>query len=196
MISGMLAGVVRRMSRHAMVWTLLVASLGLNVAQGQKLRALGRGGEASLPIGSRVPPIDLASAEGESRRIAYTPDALPTIVYFFSPRCGWCKRNWDSLATLERATRGRYRLLAVTTADPDANRDLARALPVSAGWRMSERSRHAYRFSGTPHTLVVSADGRVAGSWAGAYTGTTKEQVERFFQTRLPDIQRSHGDDR
>jgi hypothetical protein len=184
------AAAASRVSQSAAIWILLVVSISLNVVQSHRLRAAGRGVEVDLRTGTAVPLVDGTSVTGESRQIRYGAGTLPTIVYFFNPRCGWCERNWDSLATLERATRGRYRLIAVTTAKPDDYRAWAAKLPVETMWRISEASRQAYRFSGTPHTLVVSPEGRVVTSWVGAYTGAAKTRVERFFRVSLPELRR------
>jgi hypothetical protein len=123
-------------------------------------------------------------------RLDFASVRVPTILYFFSSRCGWCERNWNSVAALEVATRGGYRFAAVTTEDGE-RRDRARGLPVPTYWSLSERDRAAYKLSSTPHTLVVSPDGRVLASWAGAYTGATREKVERYFEMQLPELPRA-----
>jgi hypothetical protein len=88
-------------------------------------------------------------------------------------------------------TQGRYRFIAIA-ATADAGIELSRlrteglALEVLTG--LDDQTIAAYGFRGTPHTVVVSPDGRVLSSWAGAYSGAALVPVEQFFAVKLPGI--------
>jgi hypothetical protein len=187
MSSGDFGTIWRAIGSHA-VWTLLIVSLGLNLLQNQRLQGTAHARE-QLPLpGTRLPAIDVVSAGAQEMRLEYNAQSLPTILYYFSPSCGWCERNWNSVSALERATRGRYRFVAVTTAGETARRDRASRLPVPTYWGLSESQRLAHEFAGTPHTVAVSPDGRVLQSWSGAYVRNVRVDVERYFQVQLPEV--------
>jgi hypothetical protein len=178
----------RRIVGAIFFWMLLAASVALNLMQSQRLHSASEGRERLPRIGVVVQPIDARTADAQLAHIAYASERVPTILYYFSPRCGWCERNWDSVAALQRATGGRYRFVAVTTAGEAERRERAAGLPVPTYWRLSDDDRRAYQLSGTPHTLVISTEGRVINSWPGAYIGGTKTKLERYFQVSLPGV--------
>ena len=47
----------------------------------------------------------------------------------------------------------------------------------------------AYRLGGTPNTLVVSGDGRLLHQWRGAYSGSSKKEIEDYFGITLPGVE-------
>jgi hypothetical protein len=53
---------------------------------------------------------------------------------------------------------------------------------------LSEETRSAYRLGSTPETIVVDTDGKVIHAWVGAFTGSTKREIERFFSIHLPSL--------
>jgi hypothetical protein len=167
--------------------TLLCVSATMNLLQSERLRA-ARGREERPAIGTRVPSIDLIASDATSTHIDYPRGGLPTIFYYFSASCSWCERNWESVRTLADGTRGRYRVVALTTNGEDVRRTRASGLPLPTFWGLSEQQRAAYQFRGTPHTLLVSADGRVVRSWSGAYARDVKTDLERYFQVSLPEL--------
>ncbi len=50
-----------------------------------------------------VDPIEVQSPAGQRRSVRFDA-GLPTVVYFFSPTCGWCERNWDNVLALSAAS--------------------------------------------------------------------------------------------
>jgi hypothetical protein len=168
------------------VFVLIVASMTLNLVQAHQLRTRIRTPSANPHIGLRVPAIDVKTADAKPIRFDYSTPQQPTILYYFNPSCSWCERNWQAVEALERGTRGRYRFVAVTTADRDRVND--HAFPVATFWAWHEAGRRAYQLGGTPHTLVIGSDGRVVRSWVGAYIRNTRSDLERYFQVRLPEV--------
>jgi hypothetical protein len=167
--------------------TLLGLSAAMNLLQSERLKA-ACGREERPAIGTRVPAIDVIASDATPTRIDYSRGTLPTIFYYFHPSCSWCERNWESVRTLADATRGRYRVVALTSAGDDVRRERASGLPFQTFWGLPEAQREAYQFRGTPHTVVVSADGRVLRSWSGAYMRDVKTELERYFQVSLPEV--------
>jgi peroxiredoxin len=173
--------------RHA--WTALFAcSLMLNLVHAQRLRASHAAEIASVREGTMLPPLDLVSSNGRRAQLRYGEHELPTILYFFSPACGWCERNWNNVVALERFTRGRYRFVPLsTTSDVDRLR-AAHGITFEVYSGLSEELRRAHGFAGTPHTILVSPNGRVMKAWAGAYNERLSREIEGVFQVRLPGL--------
>jgi hypothetical protein len=170
------------------VWILLLVSVGVNLLQNQRLNGAALAREGFPRPGTRVPRIDVVSSNGQPASFGYGADGRETIMYYFSTQCGWCERNWASVSALERATRGRYRFLAVTTAGDGVRQTHAGRLPVVTYWGLPQSQRAAYQFGGTPHTVVVSPSGHVLRAWSGAYFRQVKTDLERYFQVRLPEL--------
>jgi len=179
---------IRRAVGSYGVLIVIAASITLNLLQSHRLKALSRTPDAAPRAGTLVPGLDVTDADATPVRIEYGPGQRPTILYFFSPSCSWCERNWPAVHALERATRGRYRFVAVTTAGGDERQTRASGLPVPTYWGWSETGRQSYQLRGTPHTVVIAPTGRVLRSWIGAYTGAARAELERYFQVDLPEL--------
>jgi hypothetical protein len=181
----------RRLVTHAgrQSWTLMLAcSLVLNVVQSQRARASHLAQPGTVRAGTMLPPLDVVASSGRRAELRYTPEDLPTILYFFSPTCGWCERNWNNIAALERLTRGRYRFVPLsTTADVQRIRT-QHGITFEIYSGLSDASRRAHGFAGTPHTIVVSNTGRVLKAWAGAYNDQVRREIEAYFQVGLPGL--------
>jgi hypothetical protein len=178
---------VSRIRAHGISCVLLL-SLILNVAQAARLRSLISEANPGPPRGAVVPPLQIMSRD-ERVIDLYQPGGQPTILYFFSAACGWCERNWANAAALERGTRDRYRFLAVSASGEDVAPIVRRhRLPFELYPALSRSYRGALGLAGTPHTLVVSPDGRVLESWVGAFNGRVLADVARYFRVDLPGI--------
>ena len=167
---------------------LLIASASLNAIQMREISRLRV--RTSTENGVEAVPITAKDPSGASAQIEFR-GPLPTIVYVFSPQCGWCERNWPSVRALAERVRGPYRVVALSL----TSRGLAThieglnlSFPVYSD--PSPASQTVYRMGTTPQTLVVSASGRVERVWVGAYAGSVKAEVERFFNVTLPPLGR------
>jgi hypothetical protein len=77
---------------------LLLASVAVNVTQSHRISTLKsrmEGLEAAheLQIGSKVPDIIGLNPDGQSQTLRFGQATLPTVLYVFTPQCGWCKKN-------------------------------------------------------------------------------------------------------
>jgi hypothetical protein len=159
--------------RHAVPLTLLLISVGVNVLQAARITSLleTRTGPVAS-IGAPAPIVDGLAPGGVPARVAFD-DGRPTVLYYFSSACGWCDRNWANVAALAAAGGDRFRLVAVT-----AERDVQafadeRRLGFEIVQGISDETRRAFGFRGTPHTVVVSSQGLIAHEWLGAYDRDT-----------------------
>jgi peroxiredoxin len=166
---------------------MLGASVILNVMLASKVSVLRSNiymlkEEGRLQPGQEVPPIAARDAGDNELSISYAESDVPTVLYVFSPQCGWCTRNLANVKSLAQETRGRYRFIALSLSDKDFKDYVSRSeLGFQSYAGISNETRAAYKLGVTPQTIVVSRDGRVQKAWSGAYSDDVEEQVEAFF---------------
>jgi peroxiredoxin len=176
------------------VIVILLTSIAMNVILAKKLRSLtskqtAAQREQPLKIGAMVPSLGAKDEGGHATKITYIGTNRPTVLYVFTPTCSWCGRNMDNLKTLIDKAGGQYRFLGLSLSEQGLAHYVAQnelRLPVFSD--LSAESKVAYKLSGTPQTIVVSAEGRVLQTWVGAYVGDQKSQVEAFFHVSLPGL--------
>lgn len=170
-------------SERTLMIGILSVSLVLNLYQARRL-AESRGlAVPPLKVGAPVSPFTGISLTGGVMRVDFRQ---PTFLYFFSPDCTWCERNWANLRTAAETAARRYRVVAVTTqAVPDNfARDRKITVPIV---RIEDATATLLGFRATPATLVVTGS-RVTRNWQGAYTGNQGREIESFFAVRLPGL--------
>lgn len=181
-------------SAEAFLTLLLVGSVALNVYFVSKVRRLtdtilAMKGENRLAPGETVPPIEGKDLEGRAVKITYDGGDRPTILYVFSPECGWCERNSRNINALAKQLGDRYRLIGLSLSSKDVKEYAGShgiEFPVYTDLPFSVTS--AYKLGGTPETIIISPEGRVVTAWPGAYTDQFQRQVENFFNVRLPGL--------
>jgi peroxiredoxin len=167
---------------------LLLASATLNVALSAQLKSRPhRDGPDTLQMGSPVPAFLSFTSGGTVHRKTFDAN-VPTILYYFSPSCSWCERNWANVQALAAASQGRYRWVGVSTVPVDRTFLQSRGLDFEVVSGVADDVLNAFRFSVTPQTLVVSPDNRVVRSWTGAYRGQLADHVQSFFGVKLPGV--------
>jgi peroxiredoxin len=162
----------------------LCCSIGLNVVQTQRIRALSAPPAEALERGIEAPPLAVKTLDGNETELR--AGAQPLILYFFSESCHWCERNAGHVRSLESQARGRYRLAGVSLTEKDVRGYAVRhgfTFPVYAA--SNPAALEPYKIRGTPQTVVISPDGRIVASWTGAYTGKTRESIEKTLAIRL-----------
>jgi len=174
---------------------VLIASVVLNVllayrVQRQDSAIVAKRAENMLNVGVSVPPIP-AKHWGDDRQevISFSNTNRPTVLYIFTPPCSWCKRNNDNFNALVTQKSGQYRFIGLSLSKDGLGEYLAThhlTIPIFAD--LSKETIAAYKFGGTPQTLVISPAGMVVKNWKGAYTGGQESEVESFFQVKLPGL--------
>jgi len=178
---------------------LLLTSVALNVVLARRVRTFRNEKSMEprpllLKAGATVPPITARGADGKIESLTYSSSDRPTVVYVFTPACIWCERNLDNLRTLIRMRGREYRFVGLSLSPEGLAQYLTdQKLELPTYTRPSEELLKAYRFHGTPQTIVVSPQGRVIQNWVGAYSDYQKSQVEAFFHVTLPGIQPPHN---
>lgn len=178
---------LRNVKSNALVYALIV-SLCMNVAYKQRLGAIEARLSTAPQPGAVLQLQRLQSRDGRIIDLADAASGVPTIIYYFSPSCGWCERNWSSVSVLEKETRGRYRFIALAETS-DLRVTVAKhnlKFDVVGGLKGSDR--HILGFTGTPQTVVISPEGRVLRTWTGAYGARVREEMEAYFDVALPPV--------
>ncbi len=198
MTSGVNAAVESRGSRRLVLGlcVLLSVSMGFNA---WLVRSLTNAQQAARPpilaAGTWVPPIPARELGSERTvTIAYGDTDRPTVLYLFSPQCGWCGRNLESIKTLVEKRKNAYRFVGISLSDKGLREYVAaQALPFPVYSGLSQEILKTYRVTGTPHTIIVSPDGRVVQTWGGAYLGQNRKQLQAYFKVALPELSTGHS---
>ena len=173
---------------------MLVASVALNVMLAVKVRQLTSAqndvrAEHELKVGSVVPAIVAKRLDGGSESITYVGTDRPTVLYIFTPQCGWCERNLANLKALVDQKGEEYRFIGISLSRSGLEEYVANhrlGLPVYTD--IPREAGESYRMGSTPQTIVVSPQGQVIQNWVGAYVGDDKSQIEAYFKVTLPGI--------
>ncbi len=169
---------------------LAITALALNVILAVSLykakNDLASGGQCELKVGSRVATLAGADLAGNPVSVAY-PNKMRTVLYVFSPSCGWCERNQPSVQSLARSLRGRVRFLGVSL-DREGLFDwaLLQRQEFDIITDLTYRALLTYQFKSTPMTVVITPTGTVERVWFGAYVGETLSAIEEYFGVPLP----------
>ena len=169
-----------------LTFVMLLGSVALNLLQANRLRAFTEAKLASLPLGAVAPPIRVSTLAGAPVDLSFA--GRPTILYYFSPKCAWCERNWLNVKALAAALAGRYRVVGLSTSSDVAAYVQERGLSFEIYAGLTPDLTRAYYLGGTPHTVVISAAGRVERNWAGAYTPRVQREIEQAFGITLPGL--------
>ena len=167
---------------------LLLASASLILLQAERLwAATGPQPSPASAIGRAVPEIEGYTLDGQrvSHRLR---DGLPTVVYYFTPSCIWCERNWDNLNALTRGTQGRFRILAVTAKRNVVGDLAARQVQAEVIEGVSTPVLASFGFRSAPHLVAISPDGVLTAEWLGAPTPRLQRQIETAFDVLLPGL--------
>ncbi len=144
--------------------------------------------EQSITAGMRLPPLTAQDMSGQSITIRYDETERPTLLYVFSPVCGWCKKNEDNINSLARQTGDRLRIIGVTLSQDGLVEYVAARFPPVKVIKPDSRTIIAYKLSGTPETILVSSQGVVLKVWKGAYADTAQRELEEYFHIKLPGL--------
>jgi hypothetical protein len=177
---------VARKRPNVSIW-LLAASVAVNIGLAVELRGLRHPAPIPPPF-HLAPPIQLEGADGQNITVPYH-DSLPTFIYWFSPTCGWCERNYKNFETLGREGSKKYRFFAVSAAPQDQ----LKAYAIRHGlnfplYTLTVRSQKQYQFRDTPTSMLLSGRGELLNTWKGAYGPTAIREIGEELSLRLPEV--------
>lgn len=115
-------------------------------------------------IGSPAPAVSLPDLDGKTVSLADFK-GKKTLVLFWNPGCGFCRRMVDDLKAWEqKPPKGAPALLVVSTGTPEANREMGLKSPtvLDEGFNIGR----AYGAGGTPSAVLVDEEGKIASEVA------------------------------
>ncbi|MFZ0321020.1 MAG: redoxin domain-containing protein [Candidatus Sulfotelmatobacter sp.] len=141
---------------------LLTISVTLNVLAAHRISALRKTiarieAQHTLQPGATVPEIVGLDSNGSTAALHYGEVNVPTVLYVFTPQCGWCKKNLPNLHALIDQAGTRYRVVGIALTRQDLDSYVKHEnlnLPIYSDVRSDIRG--VYQMSGTPETIVVS----------------------------------------
>jgi hypothetical protein len=170
---------------------VLAGSLGLNVFLALKLRSAGSVSVAvPTKVNAKLPsPLSLLDADGKPTQLTFD-DSRPTVLYVFSPLCGWCKRNEANIKSTVAIAGSRFRFVGISISSQNLKEYIAQGhAPFPVYLVKSPEQSNQLGFIGTPMTIVVGPGARVQKVWQGAYMEQNQKEVEAFFGAKLPGLQ-------
>jgi peroxiredoxin len=143
--------------------------------------------EDSLQPGSRVPGIVARAIDGSTHSINFGDGDQPTVLYVFTPQCGWCRKNLENLRALIRQSGSRYRIIGISLTRKDLKDYVdAEHLTFPVYTDLPDGTTAIYKLGGTPETIVISKDSKVQKVWVGAYQEGVKKNIEEYLGVSLP----------
>lgn len=136
-----------------------------------------------------IPSLILERRDGTAVRLDFASQERPTVLYFLSSTCEWCKRNTNGVRALHAARRESYRFVGISVGPSPFSDFDDLGFEILALPKDRESILDSYGVRGTPSTLVVSGKGEVLQTWPGAYMGRTAEQMQAYFRVRLPEVE-------
>jgi hypothetical protein len=186
--------------RHITV-ILLAISLLMNIGLTWKVKSVHKSLESLTQkfldsnfhpsVGALVNYLKVTDIDGKPVTLNMkAPEFKYTVLYIFSPRCGWCKRNLSNLKSLAAQTGPQFRLVGLSTTNEGIGvyaREQGFNFPV---YVLPEGMvPETLVVAGTPTTFVISngSVGSVVASWTGAYNKEYKSEIEGILKVRFPD---------
>ena len=170
----------------------LVCSLVFNVQLTNRLKACRRSLTAARGVvaGDRLPVLRARASTGELVEISYSGAPKGTLLYYFSPGCGWCIRNAANFKALVDKIGAYYQVVSYT--DTLLGMDEFRQRGGHPGLIVTDdvtNIRRDLKLGGTPQTIVIDRAGLVVKAWEGAYSGRILKDIEGYFGVQLPGLQ-------
>lgn len=177
---------------------LLLISTTVNALLAGRCRSLDRRLAAAyeeiemtkvLPRGTSVGTFELLDLHGRKSSFDPARSGRPSILYYFTPTCDWCRRNTRNVNAIHAQLHQKYDIVGLCpTASGLAEfvRTNAVQFPTFVG--PSEAVRQRLRLSATPTMIAVASDGTVVGQWRGAFGAEVKQRIEAALKVTLPGL--------
>lgn len=184
-----------RLFRHweAVLTVMLLLSVALNVALARRVTERRREiavvkAEARLNPGDTLPSFAGTTIDGSSVAVNY---ARMTVFYIITPECRWCIRNTPNINALAREVGSAFEFIGISLTPASSElishvRASQYQFPILT--QLPAGALLSLKISGTPQTVVVSTQGQVVRAWTGAFDGRVADDVEAFFNIRLPGL--------
>jgi len=168
---------------------LLIGSLGINVYLGVARHRSGVSAPSRPELiaeGTQAPSFEGTDVKGHPVTLVYSRDRRNTLLYVFSPTCHWCERNVANIRAVINA-RSDIHVVGINIG-PAMDITSASRQPFADILTPTRATAQAYRFSGTPATILISPSGKILKTWAGAYAGPIGTDVSKVLAVSLPGL--------
>jgi thiol-disulfide isomerase/thioredoxin len=136
-----------------------------------------------LPVGAVAPGFSLPSVRGETITLeALRGRGRPIALVFVAPGCGPCEKLFSDLGRWQATVADHLTVAIISTGGRAENLAAAQSSGADVLLQRNSEVMRAYRVGGTPATVVVSAEGRVA--CAPASGSITSESLIRLTLRR------------
>lgn len=142
-------------------------------------------------VGERPPAPVLEDLQQNRATFTWASDGRPTVVYFMSPTCIWCKRNLESIRALAVAASDKYRFVGISSTRDGLPEYLEKAQYPFPVYFADATARKALKLSVTPETILISSEGVVVNDWRGAYGPDVVSSLHEVFAVPLPKLKQS-----
>jgi len=187
------------MRRH--VWVLLLAlvavgSLATNVYLLRRPPAAPPAEleTPTLRVGTQLQDIMGRNEKADVVRVQLHGTDRPTMLYFVTPTCVWCRRNRDNFAEIVRQRSGEYHIVFVSLSEGGFSNYLQQLRPqwddgsVTTLTSLPAKTKSDMLLGATPQTIIVDREGKVTHNWVGAYVRNTLIAVENLFLVQMPGL--------
>jgi hypothetical protein len=141
-------------------------------------------------IGTKVSLLSLVDVDGRSVMLDLTSSNKPTVLYVFAKACRLCELNLTGIKQLARVRRSTYSFVGVSLQAFELKKYIAsRKFPFVVYSSPSNPGAEALQLGNVPQTIVLSRTGEVIRNWNGTFEEEVKNQIEEYFDTKLPEIQ-------
>lgn len=175
------------MLKSANKFTVFIAaiSLAMNAGFSYEVHSLRVALEhaQSLTVGTRLTSLAVTDDHNKSVTLNFDGADRPTVIYVFSPTCGWCAKNLNNVKALYRLRSSDYAFVGLSLSPRGLSEYVRQAdlkMPIYSG--ISQNDLRRFHLGSTPQTIVISKDGVVMQSWEGAYQGSIYAEVRHFFE--------------
>lgn len=173
----------------------LAVSLGFNVYLARRGSSVVPRSPQIIKLNTRLPSsLPVKDIAGNPASLSFTDDSRATVLYVFSPFCGWCKRNEANIKELASRAGNRFRFLGLSLEQRDLQKYVAEGhAPFPVYLANSEEVMRQLNLYGTPEVIVVDTNAKVQRVWQGAFVGETQKEVQDFFGLQLPGLSFASG---
>lgn len=168
---------------------VLVVTLGFNIHLIRERRSVPTT-RPTLELGTLLEPVQVVEWGSErSYRLDFAGGDMPTLIYGFSPLCGWCWRNEPNVLALQSCLADTHRFIAVTSVTSGMEEFFEGEVPpYQVLIDVDGEFRRAAHLVATPTMLLVDMDGKVTDVWRGALQNDLARAVEDRLHCILPGL--------
>jgi hypothetical protein len=178
-----------KISADTVLMALLVVSVVFNWVLVYRPNVVSRSSRrpAMWTVGTIAPPLIVDDTEGQRVWLEWDAQKKPTVLYLFSPDCGWCDRNLQGARMLITLRSDKYDVTTIALMGPSGWGNKPRADLGVKPYSISSTVRKAgYALSGTPQTVVIGQRGKILANWMGAYNTAIQKDIERVLGVQVP----------